>query len=83
MKNSIILAFLIALSCTFSCKKDCSQSQNPVCNEVGPPLMLCGLTMNYARWFYNATTRSCDVVNYVGCAESGFATKSECECQCR
>jgi hypothetical protein len=74
----IILTLLIAC-CLFSCskKKVIKAPANAVCSEKPPTNEACAAA--FSRWFYNSGSNSCQLINYSGCSQVGFATKAECD----
>ncbi len=82
MKHIIAIATICLLSLTSACNKtrQC-ETDNPICTERPPTDELC--QAYFVRWFYNASTNSCEEIGYSGCSVRGFASEADCEaCVC-
>ncbi len=75
MKKLALLLFLAAAAA--GCKKSCDTRQPAACNDVPPTGELCNAV--FSRWFYNAQTGQCQLIQYSGCSQKGFATQQECQ----
>lgn len=78
-----IKLFLLIGSVTFfaSCEKDCDASKATVCEERVPANETC--KTKFKRWFYDEGSNTCQIVEYTGCSQRGYATEGECQiCVC-
>ncbi|MFK8037800.1 MAG: BPTI/Kunitz-type proteinase inhibitor domain-containing protein [Crocinitomicaceae bacterium] len=82
MKNKIAILAIILLSTLSACNKIIKcDAANLTCTETAPTGELC--EAYFTRWFFDASTNSCQEIGYNGCSEKGFATKIDCEnCIC-
>lgn len=78
MKKLAIILLLASAAAT-GCKKDQSvRTPAPAaCQDTPPANEMCAAA--FSRWFYNQRADQCQLVNYSGCSQKGFATKQECE----
>ncbi len=76
MKKLLPILLLSTLFAT-ACKKHDCEVRNAACKDVPPTNEMCAAA--FSRWFYDAQTAQCQLVNYSGCSQKGFATQPECE----
>jgi hypothetical protein len=85
MTNSKVILFTTMLFLILVGASQCSTSCTPTiaaCNDVVPSNELCAAY--FSRWFYNKNKGVCELKNYSGCSQKGFATQQECNlCKCK
>ena len=82
-KKIILLSaclFFIIVGAT-QCKQSCTPTIT-ACSDVVPTNEMCAAF--FSRWFYNKNNGVCELKNYSGCSQKGFATQQECNlCKCK